>query len=442
MTGETTQLAPTRGRARIDVLDITRGLAILGIYYMNVSFQAYSGNVLTTNPRLVGAWTQGDQIAYAFTFIFLEGTQRCLLEFLFGAGMMVLTAKAMEPDGPVAVADLYFRRTLWLAAFGLFDIFAWLWVGDILLAYALAALPLFVFRKLGPKLLVVLGSACAVMTIAMGVPTYVERVELVAKVEGAVAHHRAGQTLTADEVKAVREWKKKQAGRTALPPGVDKKVAEEKKNHQTALGYYQNYWGVWMEFFIGKGILPIIVLEAFCAMLIGIALWKWGVIQGERSAKFYAIMLAMAYGFGLAVRGPGTLAFVAGSLDAKIMWFLAEPARLAMGLGHLALINLLVKSRVGSVILSPFKAAGRTAFSLYFLEQLIGVHILFSPYGFNLWGRFGWEGQFWIATGVFVVCLIVANIWVRFFAMGPLEWLWRTLAYLERQPFRKKVVAF
>ena len=32
--------------------------------------------------------------------------------------MMVLAKKAMEPDGPVAVADLYYRRNMWLLAFG------------------------------------------------------------------------------------------------------------------------------------------------------------------------------------------------------------------------------------------------------------------------------------------------------------------------------------
>lgn len=33
-------LAPIRGKARIDVLDILRGLAILGIFYINVPYMA------------------------------------------------------------------------------------------------------------------------------------------------------------------------------------------------------------------------------------------------------------------------------------------------------------------------------------------------------------------------------------------------------------------
>uniref|UniRef100_UPI001954A5BB hypothetical protein n=1 Tax=Klebsiella pneumoniae TaxID=573 RepID=UPI001954A5BB len=59
---------------------------------------------------------------------------------------------------------LYYRRNLWLLAFGLFDVFVLLWPGDILHIYALAALFLFPFRTLGPKTLVALGLGWAALT--------------------------------------------------------------------------------------------------------------------------------------------------------------------------------------------------------------------------------------------------------------------------------------
>jgi uncharacterized protein len=34
------------------------------------------------------------------------------------------------------------------------------------------------------------------------------------------------------------------------------------------------------------------------------------------------------------------------------------------------------------------------------------------------------------------VLLAVSPIWLRNFRFGPLEWLWRSLTYLERQPMR------
>jgi uncharacterized protein len=34
--------------------------------------------------------------------------------------------------------------------------------------------------------------------------------------------------------------------------------------------------------------------------------------------------------------------------------------------------------------------------------------------------------------------LVFANFWMRFFVSGPLEWLWRSLSYCQRQPFRRR----
>src|SRR5438876_1205546 len=114
-------LAPVMGKARIDVLDMLRGIAILGIFFMNIPFMGESIPKLFVDITSIG-WTHADQASWYAVQILLEGTQRGLLELLFGAGMMVLAAKAMEPDAPIAIADLYWRRNLWLLAFGIADI--------------------------------------------------------------------------------------------------------------------------------------------------------------------------------------------------------------------------------------------------------------------------------------------------------------------------------
>jgi len=33
---------------------------------------------------------------------------------------------------------------------------------------------------------------------------------------------------------------------------------------------------------------------------------------------------------------------------------------------------------------------------------------------------------------------IMSKYWLKYFLYGPLEWLWRSLTYLEIQNFRKK----
>jgi uncharacterized protein len=432
------ELAPVRGRERIEVLDITRGLAILAIFFMNLPFQAASIPQAMFDVRGIG-WTPLDAAAWSFVNIYLEGTQRCLLEFLFGAGMMVLTAKAMEPTGPVAIADLYYRRTMWLLAFGLFDVFVWLWPGDILTPYALAAMFLFPFRKLGARWLLALGLSFALFTAVTGAIDYAGRVDMLAKAESATAKQQRGEVLTTVDKADLKALADKKAQRLTMPPPLRELAKQEKGAHAGGIvDYYAFGWSGWMQFFIGKGAVFFVVLEAFCAMLIGVALWKWRVIQGGRSARFYLVGTLAAYAFGLTCRGVATEELVAFSILPKTLWFTSEAARLATGFGHLCLINLAVKTASGRRLLAPFKAAGQTAFSLYFLEQLIGVHVLFSPYGLNLWGRFGWAAMVLVAAAVILVCLVAANLWVRRFRMGPMEWAWRSLAYVERQPFLRR----
>jgi len=71
------------------------------------------------------------------------------------------------------------------------------------------------------------------------------------------------------------------------------------------------------------------------------------------------------------------------------------------------------------------------------MQQLIGIWILFAPFGLGLWNKFSHAGLAAIAAGVIVFQIVFANIWMRFFVTGPLEWLWRSLSYLHWQPFRR-----
>lgn len=439
MTSAGIRLAPVAGKARIEVLDILRGIAILGIFYMNLPFMAASVWAGGHDIRSIG-WSSADATTYAVIGIFWEGTQRGLLEFLFGAGMMVLTAKAMEPDGPVAVADLYYRRNLWLLLFGLADVFLLLWPGDILHIYALAALFLFPFRKLGARTLLALGLSWAIVTAGLGGMQYAERASMVAKVEAVQAKQAAHQPIGKEDQKTLQDWQKKldRFNPAKTDEETRKNIAEEQKARSGgdgAFGYISWVWQAWITF-VGKGSIWFSVPEAFCAMLIGIALWKWRIIQGGRSTGFYLVMTLAAYGIGCTMRAIGIGEIYTFSPIPKTIWITQEFGRLFVSLGHVGLVNFAVKSAVGARIFAPFKAAGRTAFSLYFLQQSISMWLIFSPFGLGLWGKMGWAEMAGFATVYVAVQLVMANIWTRYFISGPFEWLWRSLAYVKWQPFR------
>ncbi len=429
-------LNPVRGKARIEVLDILRGIAILGIFVMNLPFMAGPTESMLRDIRL-GGWQPIDQVAWSTIFIFWEGTQRGILEFLFGAALMVLSAKAMKPDGPVAVADLYIRRSLWLLLFGLFDIFGLLWPGDILHIYALAALFLFPFRHLKPRWLIPLGLIFSTYYGVTASFQYVDRVQLSARVETARQHQARAMPLTADDKKALADWQKK-LDRLKIDKETKQRIdAENKARSGSYAGYATWLWGAFMMLW-GKGSTFVAVGEAFSAMLIGIALWKLGIIQGQRSTRFYAVTALIAYGFGLTARAIGVSEVMTFQPIPKTIWITSEYARLAVSLGHVAMVNLLVRFRPSHAVLKPFVAAGQVAFSLYFLEQIIGINILFSPVALGLRGVFGYATLWAWATGIALGLLLVANIWTRYFVSGPMEWAWRSLAYWRIQPFRRQ----
>jgi len=429
------QLAPVRKSARIDVLDILRGLAILGIFFMNIPFEGQTALAMFNKPQIIG-WSPLDQWSWRFVQVVLEGTQRGVLEILFGCGLMVLASRAMRPDGPVAVADLYWRRNLWLLGFGLLDIFVFLWTGDILHVYALAALFLFPFRLLGPRLLVAFGSLFALFLVVTAVPIYMERAELLAAVPAIEKKVAAHQPLTKAEQAKQKDWQQLLERRATGGPQGKKILAMEKAGHSGGwLAYAGMNIGFYTEFMLPQ--LGMGIAEAFCMMLIGIALWKWRVVQGGRSTRFYVVLLLCCYVPGMIARAVGTQEMLSPVPILHSYWFTQEPARMLVSIGHVALINLAVRSSLGAAMLAPFKAAGRTAFSLYFLQQFIAIYILFAPWGPGLWGKLSWSGLYGVALAVLAFQVVLANLWLRAFTMGPMEWAWRSLAYVRWHPFRR-----
>src|SRR3546814_20856533 len=120
-------------------------------------------------------------------------------------------------------------------------------------------------------------------------------------------------------------------------------------------------------------------------MLVGMGLWKWGIIQVQRDRGFYLRLLIGCYAIGFTLRGVGLAETLSFSPGPRTIRFTAEVARLALVLGHVSLINLAVQTRFGSGLLRTLKAASRVTFRPYFLLQFLCLWVLFCPSGFTLW---------------------------------------------------------
>ena len=433
-----TTAAEPDGAPRIAVLDILRGVAILGILFMNINDMGQSIYASFDDIRHLG-WSQTDRIAWWLREVFANGTARCMLEMLFGAGMVILTDRVADKANGWVVMRRYYVRNLSLFAFGLVHVFILLWPGDILHTYGLAALVAFLFRRLRPQWLIMIGLTLALFQLGGGgYFGYYLTLQTRAQVAAIEAKVAAGTKPTAEERKVLKDKAERDKKRAeARAKSHNDIAAEDKARKGTFITWAHAQWGSFLD--IESQFLEILfVWEAASVMLIGAALYKLGILQGRRSRRFYVWTALIAYAVGITLRVIGASEQMEFGNGPYTFWASYEFARQAMTLGHVALINLLVSSAVGARLLRPFVAAGRTALSIYIAQTLICLWVLYPPFMLGLYGKMTWGPLMVTAFLINAALLIGANVWVRHFDIAPVEWAWRSLVERRVLPWRKR----
>jgi uncharacterized protein len=425
------------GSERIASLDVLRGVAILFILFMNIPWMGYYAPTIG-DPRLV-SWTAFDQTAFAW-MIGLWGTQRGLLEILFGAGIMIMARRAMTPDAPVAIADLHYRRNWLLIVFGLFNALVLLWGGDILLPYGMTALMLFQFRllKVPTKLLLAVVFLCGAMSY--GVYNYSQRAEARDAAAQVAAAKAAHQAVPKELAEAAAPWTKAVKNAVPIAQNPEKQQAVAKV-HATRMGPFGAYalgaWGDWTELYQAPGFFATLA-EIAGTMLLGMALLELGILQGRARRSTYLALLLLGYGIGIPMRYAGYHEILLFSPQPKIWWISQDVSRIAMTLGHIGLIQLLLVTGAGRALLWPFQAAGRMPLTTYLFTSFLTMWVLFPGFALGLHGRWGFGGLMTCAAAIIAGEVVATNLWMRWYETGPMEWLWKSLAYGRRMPFRRR----
>ena len=132
-TAAVVELAPIAESQRIDVLDVLRGFALIGILMMNIEWFNRPIAVLTA-PDL--GLRDFDHAAGFLVKVFVEGKFYKLFSLLFGMGFAVMLLRAEEAGRPFIA--WFARRAGVLLLIGLLHS-VFLWTGDILHDYAIGA---------------------------------------------------------------------------------------------------------------------------------------------------------------------------------------------------------------------------------------------------------------------------------------------------------------
>lgn len=417
--------APASQRpARENAIDAVRGLAVLGILLLNIVSFGLPGGAYT-NPTVAGGATGADLWTWALSYVLVEGKMRALFSMLFGASMLLVAERATgRTPGP---AGTHYRRMAILFLFGMTH--AWLiWYGDILTYYAIVGALVFVARKLPVRWLAGVGVALLVMqgAVATGEGARLAEVRAAAEAPGASA---AAQTRWAEERAAYATPPDEVAAETR---GYLGGVAEVFATRAPVTGYFQTK------------LFPIaFLLEISGMMLIGMALMKSGWILGRRTAAHYAMFAVGGFAIGVPVFMTLAHRQMAGGWEGDV-YLLAEGisvvARVPVALGWAALV-LWIWKRAGEDSLPRLRAAGRMALTNYLMASIMAT-TFFYGYGLGFFGSLSrWQLVLFVVPAIWVLQLLWSKPWLERHHYGPFEWLWRTLARGQAQPWRRATPA-
>lgn len=383
-------------------IDAIRGVAVLGIFMMNIQafamvFAAYQF------PQVHMDFTGPNRDVWFYSHVFFNMKFITIFSALFGAGILLMLGEEKKAN-----LGVHYRRMFWLLLIGL--VHAWVfWAGDILVPYAVMGMIVVLARRMNPVGLTIMG----VIFIALTGGLMALLFALFPMIPpDALESMRPGPERVAELVATY------QAGFV------------ERLGENAALTFSAEI--AQLTFFAGRLV---------GVMFVGMALYKWGFLTLRWSFIQYLVAAVVSLGIGLPICWYGATHLLETDFALDQFWvgeMLNYLGSLFVAFGYAAVVMLLCK--LGAMLrflLHPFAAVGRMAFTNYLTHTLVATFIFVGPPGLGMIGEVERVGQFQIVAAVWVFQLIFSTLWLSVFRFGPMEWVWRSLTYWKFQPLRK-----
>ncbi|MGQ7788229.1 DUF418 domain-containing protein [Nesterenkonia sp. K-15-9-6] len=392
---------------RLVAVDALRAVALLGILAVNIWFFAEPGQ-LTTGEFHREIQGPGDQLAAFTATLLFEAKSYVVFSFLFGLSFVMQWASAHRAG--VSEVGRSVRRFVMLAVLGvLHGIF--LFVGDILLAYALLGFALLGMRRVRTRTaLIVAGVLYGAVTLFLfGIAA------LVLLAEGTPGFDEA----------------------MTLPGDADAAVAAYTGTIGSYLGFQLEAYATMAPMIIfGQGLM------AFAAFLIGLVVGRSQLLErivgrDVPTGRLVAIMLP-ALVVGLLISGaaawidwgaPGSVPTEEPGMGVML---LAQALTLAGGpvqsLGYVILALLVFRSPAFGWLTAALAPAGRMSLTNYLGQSLV-LAVVFSALGLGLAGELTALQIGVIVLGLWAVQLLLSRLWMAGFRTGPLEAPLRAITY-------------
>jgi uncharacterized protein len=383
---------------RLDVHDVLRCIALLGMFLVHFSDFAADGGPLDERYQNIVA-------------LFFEERFWAMFGILFGVGFALQFRRA-EARGERYLPK-YFRRMAALAGFGLVahGVFGF----NVLLGYAIWGLALPLFRRLSTPLLIValVISASSLHLHSIAQATYG------VQTKGAEAY-KADRRGVAERYRAFAT-----ANRAAQHAPDFPTVFKARLRHMPWFYSQPFSW------------LPVNTLTLFLLGVLGLRLGLFDQPGAHRRLiAWLAIFGLAAWAFENFVPFPAPdpqAPFLRSLIVARLMFGLGLIRAMWLTFTYMGIVLLLVaRNPVWLKRLSFFGWAGRMALTNY-MVQIILLDLLFSNYalGASIKPIAGAAA----AIALFLIDSLISRWWLTRHRFGPLEWLWRSATYARWQPW-------
>lgn len=373
---------------RVHTLDVLRGFSLLGILLVNMF-----GFYLPLPHIVLSEWfTEAKDIIWHQTLdIYVQSSFYPLFSILFGYGLAMQFMKSKQTE--VNFYKFAPKRLVILFVIGLMHAFL-IWWGDILAMYAFCGFFLLALIRLKSGWLLTVALTLNMLMHAFILFIYSVSGLLTAEVDGQFVHIMNVQN--AIEAYGIGSW------------------TDAFMQRLTDLSVQMSF-GMW--FFSLFTILPY--------MLIGAAAAKWQLIERAKDLKLlWGCLAVMCISAGLFIKS-APFTFTETYLLQYLKVYIGGPI---LAIGYIAVIVILCLMPVATKVLAPLAKAGRMSMTLYIMQSIICT-VIFYNFGFGLYGKVDVALGTYIAIGIFVCQVIIAELWLSKFSQGPLEAAVKRLTY-------------
>lgn len=460
---------------RIGAIDLARGIALLGIFLVNMQLFAMPFGAMMSLPGPPEGASAPDAVAYYFVLLFCAGKFYPLFSMLFGIGFMVQLSRAQRAGRKFV--PMYLRRLAVLFVLGLAHALL-LWYGDILFIYSFAGLALFAVVMLlknisakalawtGIVLILISALTSTAVTALLGgpAPPTQSSSDSTSDVEAAattgpapatqpeqLAEPDAGATQPATQPAQLA------GGQEATPPSIAGQFFQALRDQKIAKGPADPLWmefetrayrdGSYLDAFAFRAMSWLIMiaftiisgfgLHVLGMFFLGAAIYRGGGFD-PAALRLHRRFVALGALVGLPLVAIGVfLPRIAGDDFYLFMSALNMLGGPMMSLAYLGAAALIAASGAASLLVNAISRVGRMALSNYLSETLIATFLMYN-WGLGWFGSVGHAQQVLIVLSIYAGLLLTSSVWLSLFRFGPMEWLWRTLTYLKAQPLLRR----